>query len=143
MQDDFKVSAKLTLNLGLRWEYDGAQSDKYGNQTNWWLSAMGPNSAVPTAPGTAPANYAGEVVPANFTQHYPPPPAGVITSSSNAPIRTGVPLNNFAPRFGFAWQALTKLVIRGGAGLFYDYYGGRNNTGVQGFPYSAGPMPRT
>ena len=136
VQDDVKINAKLTLNLGLRWEYDGAQSDKYGNQTNWWFSAMGPNSAVPTTPGTTPANYAGEVVPANFTKFYPPPPAGVLTASGNAPIRGGVPLNNYAPRFGFAWKALDKLVIRGGVGIFYDYFGGRNNTGVQGFPYS-------
>ena len=137
VQDDIKVNTKLTLNLGLRWEYDGAQSDKYGNQTNWWFSKMGPNSNIPTAPLNLPANFAGEVVPANFAAHYPAPPAGVFTASTNAPIKSGVPLNNYAPRFGFAWQALPKLVIRGGAGIFYDYYGGRNNTGVQGFPYSA------
>ena len=137
VQDDFKASSKLTLNLGLRWEYAGAQSDKYGNQSNWWRSKMGPNPAIPTIPGQAPGNLAGEVVPSNYVSHYGQPPAGVFVAPGNAPIARGVPLNNYAPRFGFAWQALPKLVVRGGVGIFYDFYGGRNNTGVQGFPYAA------
>jgi hypothetical protein len=137
VQDDFKVNKQLTLNLGMRWEYDGAQSDKYGNQSNEWFAAMGPNSAVPTTPGTTAANYAGFVVPSNEPKFYGNPPAGITIAGNTAPIRRGVPLNNFAPRFGFAYQIRSKLVVRGGVGLFYDYFGGRNNTGVQGFPYSA------
>ena len=133
VQDDYKISPRLTLNLGVRWEYDGAQWDKYGNQSNIWPSAMGPNSAVPTSALGLSANYAGIVEPANFRGTAP---AGVTIASGNAPISGGAPLNNFAPRFGFAWNPLSKLVVRSGVGLFYDYFGGRNNTGVQGIPYS-------
>jgi hypothetical protein len=137
-QDDVKVNNKLTLNLGLRWEYDGTLSDVYGNLTNLWLSQLGPNSAVPTTPGQTAANLTGYVVPNNYAKFYGAPPAGVITSGSSLPIKGGIPLNNFAPRFGFAWNAMPKLVVRGGFGMFYDRVGGNQfvHSVEQGNPYA-------
>ena len=125
-QDDFKVSSRLTLNLGVRWEYDGTLGDKYGNLTNVWPSDLVPNSQVPTAPGTSQAAFAGYVVPKNFLDHYPAPPDGVRTFDGNFPSKNGIPLTAFAPRVGFAWQPTDsgQLVIRGGAGIFYDRIGG-------------------
>ncbi len=123
-QDDFKVSSKLTLNMGLRWEYDGTLGDKYGNLTNIWPSDLVPNSQVPTAPGTSAAAFQGYVVPKNFTDHYPAPPNGVRVFDGNFPSKNGIPLAAFAPRLGFAWQARQRVVIRGGAGAFYDRIGG-------------------
>jgi hypothetical protein len=126
VQDDWKLSSRLTLNLGLRWEYDGMLSDSLGNLTNVWLSQLGPNSAVPTTLADAladPANsLAGYVVPTNFAKHYGAVPAGVLTAPNNLSLQKHPPYSNFAPRFGFAWQPLDsgKLVVRGGAGIFYD-----------------------
>ena len=147
-QDDWKISSRLTLNLGIRWEYDGTLSDKYGNLTNVWESQVqsvntpagvagtGPNGGFPTSGGT----FAGYVVPNNFTAHYPNPPAGVLISDRSLPVRSGPPYNNFAPRFGFAWQPLggSKFVIRGGVGLFYDRIGGNQfvHSVEQGNPYA-------
>ncbi len=114
VQDDFKVSTRLTLNFGLRWEYDGMPSDKYGNLTNIWLSQV-----ASAAPGTSAANgtLAGWVVPANYQGTVP---AGVLKSSHDIASKSDPSLTNFAPRIGFAWHAMNRLVVRGGYGFFYD-----------------------
>jgi len=118
VQDDFKVAPRLTLNLGLRWEYDGMMTDKYGNDTNIWISQL---LTVPV-PGSSPATGtpAGFVVPSNYNG--PALPPGVFKSGHESPVRNDAPLNNFAPRLGFAWQPLntSRFAVRGGAGFFYD-----------------------
>ena len=120
-QDDFKVTPRLTLNLGVRWEYDGLPMDKYGNLTNLWLSAI---QAVPV-PGDSPAtgSYAGWVVPSNFqAKTWGTPPSGVINSGHLIASKNSIPMDDYAPRFGFAWQpaASDRFVVRGGFGFFYD-----------------------
>ncbi|HTC91176.1 MAG TPA: carboxypeptidase regulatory-like domain-containing protein [Bryobacteraceae bacterium] len=144
VQDDWKVSSKLTMNLGVRWEYDGAFSDKYGNLTNVWASQLAsvPNSQIPNAPPSniynPGANYlAGYVVPNNYISHYGNPPTGVLISNRGLPVSSGPPLTNFGPRIGFAYQAASKLVIRGGFGIFYDRIAGDRfvHSVEQGNPY--------
>ena len=139
IQDDYKVTQRLTLNMGVRWEYDGTLSDKYGNLTNVWESKLR-NTLVP---GSTPAtgSLAGYVVPNNFsTATYGAVPAGVFQSDRTLPVQSGPPLNNFGPRFGFAWQPLSsgKVVVRGGFGLFYDRIGGNQfvHSVEQGNPYA-------
>jgi hypothetical protein len=53
-------------------------------------------------------------------------------------VQSGPPLNDFGPRFGFAWQAVPKLVVRGGVGMFYDRVGGNQfvHSVEQGNPYA-------
>jgi hypothetical protein len=135
VQDDFKIGPRLTVNLGVRWEYDGTLSDKYGNLTNVWQSQV---LTVPV-PGNSPAtgSLAGYIVPSNFQGTVP---AGVFKSDRNLPVKSGPPMDNFGPRVGFAWQPLGsgRLVLRGGAGLFYDRIGGNLfvHSVEQGNPYA-------
>ena len=138
VQDDWKVSSKLSVNLGTRWEYDGMYSDKYGNLTNFWLSQIQKAPIPPTGPTTSGAGLLGYVVPNNYLDHYPQPPDGVLVSDRSLPVRTGPPLSNFGPRIGFAYQVSSKLVMRGGAGIFYDRVAGdRFVHGLeQGYPYA-------
>jgi hypothetical protein len=142
VQDDWKVNSRLTVNLGVRWEFDGTYNDKYGNLTNVWPNLMN-GVAAPTSEAaalTSTAGYIGYVVPGNFLAHYGSVPAGVQVNSNSTPVSSHPPLSNFAPRIGFAWQPQDngKLVIRGGAGIFYDRIAGdRFVHGLeQGYPYS-------
>ncbi len=120
-QDDFKLSPRLTLNLGLRWEINGGVSDAQGRLSSVWPSlAMASNSDV--AAGT----LAGWVVPSNFRLTIP---SGVTKLSGKTLARTDTPLHNVAPRFGFAWQPLARsdrLVLRGGYGIFYTRTNGNS-----------------
>lgn len=125
VEDDFKVTPKLTLNLGVRWEYAGFPSDVTGMATNLWpsqidtlnsgslLNALGPTGTL-----------RGFVVPTNFDFKQfgltaPSGATGVLTNS-NKTLVPGAPLDNFAPRLGVAWQPFNKFVVRAGYGWFYD-----------------------
>ena len=117
VQDDWKVKPRLTLNLGLRWEFDGNLTDAYGHLTDIWPSQLA-SAPVPSGPDNSAAAYAGYVVPDNFKGTLP---NGVLKTHTGYSFGSP-PLINFAPRFGFAWQPTAKdnLVVRGGFGLFYD-----------------------
>jgi Carboxypeptidase regulatory-like domain/TonB-dependent Receptor Plug Domain len=122
LQDDFKFNSRLTLNLGLRWEYDGLPYLKDGNFSNFWTGAAGAVSLPGSSPATG--TLAGYIVPANYNG---PLTNGLTQSSENCATQHCAPLNNFAPRIGFAWQPLSsnRWVVRGGAGFFYDLIGGQ------------------
>jgi hypothetical protein len=150
VQDDWKVNSRLTLNLGLRWEYDGTLGDHYGNLTNVWPSLLQTVPHPPTTSQPAGASLVGYVVPNNFAQFYGAPPAGVTTVNSGAPSENGIPKNNYGPRIGFAWRPLdtNRFVVRGGMGFFYDRVGSSKfvHAVEQGDPYAltldyAGPNP--
>ncbi|HZR20679.1 MAG TPA: carboxypeptidase-like regulatory domain-containing protein [Verrucomicrobiae bacterium] len=144
VQDDWKATQRLTVNFGVRWEYDGVFSDKYGNLTNVWTSQLNsvPASQIPSVPpadifNPGPNYLAGYVAPNNFVSHYGQPPPGVLISNRSLPVRSGPPLTNFGPRIGFAYQATSKVVVRGGFGIFYDRIAGDRfvHSVEQGNPY--------
>ncbi len=138
-QDDLKLTPRLTLNLGLRWEKDNFPTQALGNFSTFWPALAGtvanPVIAAPPAAGSGPVGtLAGYVLPANYSGPFIP--AGVYQSNLNNAYRHNAPWDDFAPRLGFAWQptASNKLVVRGGGGMFYDLISGQ---------YLASPMARS
>jgi hypothetical protein len=122
VQDDWKISSKLTLNFGLRWEYNSMLNDTVGNMTSVWPKLLETIPTPPTAPTTSGAGLVGYVVAKNTNPKYGTPPDGVIIADNNNAIEGHPSYANFAPRIGFAWQPTSKgnLVVRGGFGMFYD-----------------------
>jgi hypothetical protein len=120
IQDDIKITQRLTLNAGLRWEFDQYPTETAGNMGGFLpsLAVVGPTPFV-TVPGGSGESLAGYIMPSNYNGIIPP---GVF--HNNSPYFQGhsAPWDNFGPRLGFAWQPLStgKLVVRGGVGIFYD-----------------------
>lgn len=126
VQDDFKLNSRLTLNLGLRWEYVGPAIDTAGSIGNIFPALM-TQAAVPPASGT----YAGYTIASNYNpalinpytgQPFGPAPAAVAVRSTKSFYQNSTPLDTFAPRFGFAWQPFDtdRIAVRGGYGWFYQ-----------------------
>ena len=111
VQNDWRVNTRLTVNLGLRWEYFGPPHNfKPGIDSNVYFGSS--VTPVPTVNGNP------------FFPGDNPFYAGV----STATIQTrdhelwNKDTNNFGPRVGFAWDVLgtQKIVVRGGGGVMYD-----------------------
>ncbi|MGA9472930.1 MAG: TonB-dependent receptor [Terriglobales bacterium] len=119
VQDDFKVTPRLTLNAGLRFEHLGDFSEARGINTGVDLSLLDPN---PPAGGT----LDGYVVPSNYPGT---PPTGVTRLDNKTGIK-GLAQNAWEPRFGFAWQLpnLDKIVLRGGYGVYRSRLGANGLT---------------
>src|SRR6185312_11894704 len=144
-QDDIKVTPTLTLNLGLRWDYFSPISETNGAQANFVQSGP-PGGPVYLIPATGKANRQLSSTANNPSlngQGFLDLLAkdGIALGSTNkygnALVQTQK--NNIAPRFGFAYQATPKLVVRGGVGLFYDRVGSSKfvHAVEQGNPYAA------
>jgi len=110
-QDDWRVNSRLTLNLGLRWEYFSPPQNYVPNiDSNFYFGS--PVTPIPTA-------TSNPFFPANS-------PYYAFEASARAEVRNtnlwNKDLNNFAPRIGFAWDTMgnQKIVVRSGFGMFYD-----------------------
>jgi hypothetical protein len=125
-QDDIKVTRKLTVNLGLRYEYFGQLLENYGAQSNFVPS---PTAAAGGTGGTSTFFLTNKRCNTPFSADF----TAALTTDNIALQCIGTPglgqsqKTNFAPRVGFAYQITPKLVVRGGYGIFY---GGFENSAL-------------
>ena len=112
-QDSWKVTHNLTFSYGLRYEYNSPQQDPRNEIIGWYPGQQ--SKVFPLAPQ-------GFLYPGD-----PGTPNRALVYADR---------NNFAPRFGFAWDMLgnAKLVMRGGIGIFYDIEDGALNLQFGGQP---------
>jgi hypothetical protein len=119
-QDDWKVDPKLTLNLGLRYDYFGPINETNGGQANFVWNNGAPNG-TPTflipASGKDDRNISG-----NFAYLLAHDGINLEYTNKYGEGLVHAQRYNFAPRFGFAYQMSPKLVVRGGAGLFFNAF---------------------
>ena len=114
-QDDFKVSPRLTLYLGLRWSFFGQPTDSNGQMSNFNPAAYTAAKAPKIDPAT------GNVVPgtSNWQTN------GIIIGGQNSPYGQKIAndnYHNYAPRIGLAWDPFGtgKTSIRAGYGIYHD-----------------------
>ncbi len=105
--DDFKVTPRLTLNLGLRYELFTTIKEANNNQATFDFNSL--SLIAPSGQNTA-------LTPTLGTE--------LAILNNGSPGLISPDLNNFAPRVGLAYQMSDKLVFRAGYGVFY---GGQEN----------------
>ena len=112
VHDDWKVNRKLTLNLGLRYELEGATTERYNRNIRGFDATV--SSPIEAA---AKAAYAAspipEVSPSNFNVR-----GGLLFADEEHRGFYDADTNNLQPRVGFAYQLNEKTVLRGGFGVY-------------------------
>jgi hypothetical protein len=125
-EDDWKITPKLSMNIGLRWDYRAATSELHNHF--FWLDTKNPQGGLCYADpqlstdGVAPGVGIDGVSP---------------ILRYCGPVPFPGPKNPFAPRFGLNYRLDDKTVVRGGYGLFFTSYEGREiDDSADIFPYS-------
>ena len=139
-QDNYRLTPRLTLNLGLRYELEGPLTDRYNRSVRGFdYQVTSPLEAA------ARANYAQNPIPelplAQFRVN-----GGLLFAGTGGQPRTlwNRDLNNIMPRAGLAYKFNEKTVIRAGFGIFYGPLGiHRVNVNQTGFSQSTALVPST
>src|SRR5262249_51820341 len=110
--DDWKVSSKLTLNLGVRYEYEGTTTERYNRNIFGFDQTV--SSPIEAAAKAAYAAHPIAHVPVSSFQGK----SGLIFADADHRGFYNPDKNNVQPRIGFAYKLTDKTVLRGGWGLY-------------------------
>ena len=132
VQDDYRATRTLTFNLGLRWDVETPRTDRFNRLSYWDPTLPSPLPTLTLAPGVlCPycSNLTGQMVFVGTPQ------------SKYGRHQGPIQWKDFAPRVGFAWNALSKTVVRGGFGLVFgasalQVAGTSGGSGTDGFTSS-------
>ena len=131
VQDDWKITSRLTLNIGIRYEvfltptFPDPQSHTLNSTV---VRFIGEANGRPIDPGERLPVSQGGWGEAEYLPHFQTPTSGSDCACQND-------MNNFAPRVGLAYRLNDSTVIRGGAGIFY---GEHDNTGGEAARFNTG-----
>lgn len=138
VQDDWKVTSKLTLNLGVRWEYEGPITERYNRSVRGYdFTDANPIQSA------ALANYTQNPIPQVPVSQFHT--MGGLTYAGVGGQPTGLYdsfTHDFAPRFGLAYSVDPRTVIRAGYGVFFDSLGITTQSPIQtGFSQATTIVP--
>ena len=133
LQDNWKVTRKLTLTLGLRWEYYQLAEDHFGAQANFL-----PGVPFSGAQYLIDARRKNTPLSPSFLNTLQKDGIQLVYSSNYA--LGNAQKTNFAPRIGFAYQVAPNIVFRCGYGIFYDgiFNSGDGNNLGNNYPFAFG-----
>ncbi len=132
LQDDFRVKSNLTLNMGIRAERESGTTERFDRSVN----GFNESAASPIA-AAAQAAYARNPI-AELSQLRLN--GGLTFAGNGTRLIYSTPALTVSPRFGFAYTPTSKMVIRGGVGIYYFSNGvGGNN--APGFSQSTAFVP--
>jgi hypothetical protein len=115
IQDSWRLTPKLTLNLGLRSEYEGGITERYNRMiTGFDRTAQLPITAA------AQAAYAAKPIPELPAEQFRVVGGTLYAGSAGAPRSRSKGQLMWLPRVGAAYQLDSRTVLRGGYGIFYD-----------------------
>jgi hypothetical protein len=117
VQDDWRLTSKLTLNLGLRWDYESPVSERH-NRQNAGFDPSSPNSMNQGVKTGAPPT---SITVGGITTSIPQGYNGGLTfvSAANRLPFTRELLDRWQPRFGAAYHVRQNTVLRGGFAIFF------------------------
>jgi hypothetical protein len=119
IQDDFRVNDRLSVNLGLRYQFNGHQYDADGTEANFDKRLIDPDGPPPGG------SLLGYTLPSNVPSTVPIPPG--VKKLDHKYLADSQFWKGFSPRLGVIWKPLSgreNVVLRGGYGVFFSAVAG-------------------